>query len=207
VPVDVGATYVASYFAPAGHYAYSVTFATRREHHHADSPVFAADGWRQRCLGYGAASNFPTQSFRATNYWVDVVFDNDSGGDTSPPQVVSMSPAANATGVDVLATVTATFNEAINPATMNSTNFSLRDGGGATVSATVIYNSPTLTAILDPSAALAYSAHGNQRGVAPVCKPFGPPATDMSGRSRRGPRWWAFRSGRHRRCRASSFAG
>ena len=46
------------------------------------------------------ASAFPGNSFNATNYWVDVVFE-DGAPDPNPPTVVSTTPAAGATGVGV----------------------------------------------------------------------------------------------------------
>ena len=74
VAVSAGTTYVASYFAPAGHYA-------------ADSGYFANASWDNPPLhalansispngvySYSGSSAFPTSSFNATNYWVDVVF-------------------------------------------------------------------------------------------------------------------------------------
>jgi hypothetical protein len=52
-------------------------------------------------------------------------------------------------------TVTATFNEAVQASTVNTTNYVLKDPNGKTVTATVSYNSTTYTATLNPSAALA----------------------------------------------------
>jgi hypothetical protein len=75
VSVTAGTVYVASYFAPAGHYA-------------GDGGAFAAAGVDNGLLHalrdgvsggngvyrYGSASGFPNSTFNSTNYWVDVVF-------------------------------------------------------------------------------------------------------------------------------------
>lgn len=77
---------------------------------------------------YGA-SGYPTQSFQASNYWVDVVFDPNAV-DTSPPTVIQRAPAPGATGVATGAVVTATFSE---PAQQSTVAFDLpgsrRTGG------------------------------------------------------------------------------
>ena len=75
----------------------------------------------------------------------------------SPPTprlaVTSKSPAGGATGVAVLTTATATFNEAVQAGTIG---FTLTPSGGSPVAATVTYNSSNFTVTLTPSARLAY---------------------------------------------------
>jgi len=68
------------------------------------------------------------------------------------PAVSSVSPAADATDVAVDTVITATFNQAMNAATITTTSFTL-DG----VSGSVSYNSSTYTATFTPSASLSYS--------------------------------------------------
>jgi methionine-rich copper-binding protein CopC len=69
----------------------------------------------------------------------------------SPLTVTSETPAPNATGVSVYASVTAVFSEPIQPGTLN---FVLRDDKTNPISATVTYNDATQTATLTPSAPL-----------------------------------------------------
>ena len=61
--------------------------------------------------------------------------------DTTPPTVSSVTPANGATGVATSANVTATFSEAMNPATVTTSTFELRDSANALVPAAVSYNS------------------------------------------------------------------
>ena len=68
---------------------------------------------------YGA-SGFPTQTFNASNYWVDVVFNTTIPPDTTPPTVSSVSFPNGTTGVNPGANVTATFDEAMNATTLNT---------------------------------------------------------------------------------------
>ena len=97
VAITANTTYVASYFAPAGHYA-------------GDGSYFAASGCRQRAVARPRQTvcprtastttrdqRFPSDSFLATNYWVDVVF-TTIAGDNTAPTVASKLPVANAIG-------------------------------------------------------------------------------------------------------------
>ena len=50
---------------------------------------------------YGTGGGFPTSSYNATNYWVDVVF-NPGSVNTPPPTVTAQTPAPGATGVSTI---------------------------------------------------------------------------------------------------------
>ena len=93
VPVTAGTVYVASYFAPAGHYA-------------GDGGYFAASGVDNAPLHalkdgvsggngvyvYGSASGFPNHTFNSENYWVDVVF--STGPATAPAAPTNVTATA-----------------------------------------------------------------------------------------------------------------
>ena len=79
VAVSANTTYIASYFAPEGHYALNTSY-------------FNADvvTWPLRALAsgasggngvykYSASSAFPASISNASNYWVDVVFQLHAG--------------------------------------------------------------------------------------------------------------------------------
>jgi len=68
VSITAGQTYVASYHTSSGYY--SATFNYFDTTH--DNGVLEAS---QGVYSYGSSSNFPTQSYNAANYWVDVVMD------------------------------------------------------------------------------------------------------------------------------------
>ena len=73
--------------------------------------------------------------------------------DTQPPSVVGRSPATAATGVSITATVTATFNESIQP---GSVGFVLRDSASTAVPASLGYNAATRTVALTPQTPLLH---------------------------------------------------
>jgi hypothetical protein len=78
------------------------------------------------------------------------------GGDTTPPTVLSTSPASGATGVAVNASPSATFSEPMDPATLTTSTFTLVQQGQSTpVPASVSYSGAVAT--LDPSTDLATS--------------------------------------------------
>jgi hypothetical protein len=77
--------------------------------------------------------------------------------DTTPPTVTSTTPANGATNVSTVPSVTATFSEAINPATINSSSFELRNPTNTLIAATVAYDEATRKATLTPNSPLANS--------------------------------------------------
>ncbi len=92
VTITANTTYVASYLAPRGHYSdTSSGFASSG----VSNPPLTALATTTSPNGvyvYGASNAFPTNSFKATNYWVDVTFEPTP---TNPPgQVTKVSAIA-----------------------------------------------------------------------------------------------------------------
>jgi hypothetical protein len=81
----------------------------------------------------------------------------DARSDTTPPTVTAVTPVAGATGVNGGTAVSAAFSEDINPATLTSSTFVLRNPSAVAVTATVSYSAATRVATLTPSAVLAGS--------------------------------------------------
>jgi hypothetical protein len=75
--------------------------------------------------------------------------------DTTPPSVAGISPASGSAGVSPVASVTATFSEAMAPSSISAATITLNNASGNGVSATVSYNPVSLTAVLTPAAPLA----------------------------------------------------
>jgi hypothetical protein len=71
------------------------------------------------------------------------------------PVVLSTNPANGATAIPVAQVITATFNQSMNPSTINSSTFLVTAPGGAAVAGTVTYSGSTATftptALLSPS--------------------------------------------------------
>jgi len=85
VGIMANTTYVASYFAPAGHYAVDRPYFANS----VDSPPLhaAADGVGSPngIYVYSPTSVFPTQTTQSSNYWVDVVFSTTPAPAPTPP--------------------------------------------------------------------------------------------------------------------------
>ena len=76
---------------------------------------------------------------------------------TTPPTVISVTPLAGAVGVCPSTAVTAAFSVAMNPATINTTTFTLTGPGTTPVAGVVTYSASSDTATYTPSSALAVS--------------------------------------------------
>jgi len=75
VPVSANSTYIASYFAPAGHYSIDSSFFATTG---IDTPPLHAlaagvDG-ANGVFSQSSTSTLPTSSFNDSNYWVDVIY-------------------------------------------------------------------------------------------------------------------------------------
>lgn len=153
VAVTANTTYVASYYAPTGHYAaddHSFDNAV------VNSPLTALKNGTEGGNGvyrYGGGGGFPSSTYNSSNYWVDVVF-TSSGSDTTAPTVTDRQPADGTTAVPVSAAPSATFSEAVQPATIA---LSVTPNGGSAVAATTAYDAGSRTATVTPSASLATS--------------------------------------------------
>ena len=153
VSITAATTYVASYYAPSGHYSADASYFTGNAV--TSSPLTAlADGTDggNGVYRYGSGGGFPNSTYQASNYWVDVVF---AGGapDTTKPTVTARAPAAGATNVPTTSGASATFSEAVQPATIAMT----MTGPSGSVNVTSSYDSGTRTVTLTPTASLAVS--------------------------------------------------
>jgi len=75
--------------------------------------------------------------------------------DTTPPAVISHAPTD--TKVSVKADVTATFNETMNPLSLNNATLIVCDSSGSSVTGDITYDSALRTVTFDPLSALEYN--------------------------------------------------
>ncbi len=184
VAVTAGTTYVASYFTSTGHYA-----ATHQGLASAvtNGPLTALAGGG--VYAYGSSNTFPTNSYLASNYWVDVVF-SQSAGDT-PPAVTGVTPSSGATGVAVSVAPSATFSQPVTPSTVS---FTVKDSGGNSVAGSVSFNGADTVATFTPASSLAAST----TYTATVSG-----AQNASGTPMSGPYSWSFTTGAVAQCPCS----
>src|SRR6185437_9018412 len=90
VAISANTTYIASYYAPAGHYSATAAYF---ETSGVDMPPihFLRDGidGPNGIYAYSSHTTFPANSFSATNYWVDVVYMPGTSMADAPPALVA----------------------------------------------------------------------------------------------------------------------
>jgi parallel beta-helix repeat protein len=89
VAVSAGTTYVASYYAPNGNYSNTLYYFQASGFSAGDLSALAAGPTGNGLYRYGTGGGFPNQTYLASNYWVDVLF--QPGVSTA-----SSAPTANA---------------------------------------------------------------------------------------------------------------
>ncbi|HNB35731.1 MAG TPA: DUF4082 domain-containing protein, partial [Anaerolineales bacterium] len=186
IAITANTTYIASYTAPSGYTSTNYYFASSG---YDNAPLHAlmdgADG-SNGVYKYGASGVFPNETYRSSNYWVDVVF-NTTATDVTPPTITSVLPINGATNANPGMALTVVFNEAIDPLTITDTTLELRDGSNALVPASVSYTSATRTATLTPASALNLSTTYTARVIGGASG-----AADMAGNDLASDYTWTF---------------
>jgi hypothetical protein len=152
VAVTKGATYVASYHTDTGFYSSNNDFFASTGVDNA--PLHALQDGLDGGNGvyrYGASA-FPDLSYRSSNYWVDVVF-NQTAQDSTAPTITSKSPADGSNSAPATTNVVATFSEPVQSSTINMT----LSGPGGAVSGTTNYDGASQTVTFSPGSALLNS--------------------------------------------------
>jgi Domain of unknown function (DUF4082)/Bacterial Ig-like domain len=184
VAISANTTYVVSYHTDAGHYAITSNGLAAPV---TNGPLTAlASGG---VYAYGANNAFPSTSFNASNYWVDVVYSQTAA--STPPTVTSATPASGATGVAVSVAPTATFSQAVVPSTVS---FTMKNAGGTTVPGSVSFNAGNTVATFTPTSSLSASS-GYTVTVAG--------AQNASGQAMSSPFTWSFTTGAVSQCPCS----
>ena len=148
VAVSAGTTYVASVFMPNGRYAADAGyFSQAYDLPPLRVPANGAQSGANGVFRYGAAG-FPTSSWGAANYWVDIVYTDDN---QIAPTVTDHVPSAGLASVSTTAAIVATFNEAMNP---SSIVLEVRDPAGLAVTGTSAYDAGSRSASFTPASPL-----------------------------------------------------
>jgi len=155
VAISANTTYIAAYHTNVGDYSATPNYFTSSGAENAPLQALSSSAAGGNGLyAYGPAGTFPTATSESSNYWVDVFF---TAGSSTPPTVTGVTPMAASSAIPMGTSVSVTFSEAMNPATIGSGTIQLDGPSSVPVTATVTYNSSTNTATLVPSASLANS--------------------------------------------------
>jgi len=156
VSITAGTSYIVSYYSSQGYYSVSGSYFTNPL---VNGPLTApADitGSNNGLYKYSSNPVFPNETYQKENYFVDVVFNSGTSSDLTPPQVISVNPGANATSVSISTTLTAVFNEPLNPASVTVSSVLLKRGA-TSVAVSVAYNSSNNSITITPTTALLNS--------------------------------------------------
>ena len=166
VAVTANTTYVVSYHAAAGRFAWSPGyFGSEAGSGLLRAPSSAASGGNG-VYHYGSSSGFPDESWNATNYWVDAVFSRGPPADTRPPEITGITPADGSGGVATSTTATVGLRRAHERRVAERADFRLVDDLGATVATSIGYDPATRKASASLPAPRWPSAHlhGHRQG-------------------------------------------
>ncbi|GIJ79378.1 hypothetical protein Xph01_38100 [Micromonospora phaseoli] len=147
VPVSAEQSYVASYFTPTGNYASEDWFFTRDW---TSGPLVAplsAAGAGNGLFRYGSSGGFPSESWGASNYYVDVTF---AVSEDLPPSATSTTPADSSGDVEVDAILSAVFSKTLDP---DSISFTV-NSSSTVVSGTTAYNAGLNKVTFNPTTPL-----------------------------------------------------
>jgi hypothetical protein len=159
VAVTANTTYVAGYYDPDGYYSYDVEQFYPGPTGSTDLPPLDAAPLSAVRATYTTTNGvlnsggpgFPSTSYNASGYGVDVVFTNVQPP-SPPPAVVTENPPSGATNVPVSSPVSVTFNM---PIEAGSTSISVAGPTGTAVSGSTSLDSTGTIATFAPSSALA----------------------------------------------------
>jgi chitodextrinase len=84
VAIAAGSTYIASYYAPVGHYSFDSNGLANDVNTPPLHALSSSSSGGNGVYLYATGGGFPSQTYAASNYWVDVVF-QASGGSSPPP--------------------------------------------------------------------------------------------------------------------------
>ncbi len=163
VAVTAGTTYVASYHSN-GHYASTGGYFSTTYTNGPLSAPAASNG----VYAYGTGNLFPSSSFGATNYWVDIVFSTATGGVNQSPVAVNDSGFSTARNAALTINASALLANDSDP---NNNALAITAVSNA-VNGSVTFNAQANTVTFTPntgyfgSAAFDYAISDGQGGTA-----------------------------------------
>ncbi|HEX5084834.1 MAG TPA: DUF4082 domain-containing protein [Blastocatellia bacterium] len=148
IPIQANTTYVVSYFAPQGHQVAEDGYFTSKgvdngPLHGLQNGVDGPNG-----VYHFGESGFPTTASNATNYYVDVIFNDPT---SSAPQVIWTLPATGQGNVWIGVKPSVTFSEAIDPASVSYSTVLLQDTANRMIPFTWALDTNGFTLTLTPT--------------------------------------------------------
>jgi hypothetical protein len=127
------------------------------------------------------ATDLAGNPLAAPHVWT---FETGAAADSTPPEVTGTVPLDDATGVGTNANITATFNEAMLPSTINDTNFTLRRG-----------LTPVAGAVTYPGGVATFNPDAGLASATTYTATITTGATDLAGNPLASDYEWSFKTG------------
>jgi len=108
VAITANTTYIASFFSSSGDYSNTVSFFDQAVINGPLKALTDGEDGPNGVYSYAVSPTFPTQSFQASNYYVDIVFNTSTGPDNTPPVISNILATPHSDGT---ATITWNTNE------------------------------------------------------------------------------------------------
>ena len=136
VPVAIApnTTYIVSYFTASGDFTREDPFFTQAIVNGFLRGLANGEDGGNGVYAYSSSSTFPTNTSGSSSYFADVIF---TSTDATAPQVVSVTPANGSIGIALNIQPTATFDEALDPTTVNTSTVKLTGPGNVNIPGTV----------------------------------------------------------------------
>jgi hypothetical protein len=154
VAVTAGTTYIVSYHSSTGNYNYTEGYFSNPVENGLLKGLGNGEDGPNGVYLYTGTPAFPINSYKSSNYWVDVEFNVNMGPDLTLPAVSSVSPLANATNVTPNVKISAVFSEPLDIATVTNTNAFIEDGSSS-IPVAISYANGNTRVLLSPLSQLA----------------------------------------------------
>jgi hypothetical protein len=145
VAVAAGTTYIASYYTSSGEYSVDANYFTNAVTSGPLTALASGTNGGDGVYTYGSSPLFPTNSFNASNYWVDVDFIQPSN---QPPIAQNVNGLADTTNTTLSIPVSTLLANDSDPSGLPLSISGVSNPSGGTVS----YNAATQTLSFVPSA-------------------------------------------------------
>ncbi|MEO6489289.1 MAG: DUF4082 domain-containing protein [Ferruginibacter sp.] len=187
VAIAPNTTYIVSYFTSSGEFIREEPFFTSAVVNGFLRGLANGEDGGNGVYEYDANPIFPDNTSGSSNYYADVIF---TSSDNTPPQVVSVSPVDNATGVALNVQPSATFNEDIDPASISTSTVIMTGPGNVVVPGTVNVTGAVVT--YTPNSPLAIGTPYTITLKGGINQPL---ITDISGNALAADYTWTFTTG------------
>lgn len=127
-------TYIVSYFTASGDFTREDPFFTQAVVNGFLRGLANGEDGGNGVYAYSGSPVFPNNTSGSSSYFADVLF---TSTDATAPQVISVTPANNSIGIALNVHPTATFDEALDPTTVNTSTVKMTGPGNVNIPGTV----------------------------------------------------------------------